>query len=104
MSHSSRTDGLLLPGLPGCRPLQAQGAVLARERQTWRPAAEEREKTMSLYPRGGVWWYHFRFAGQHIQESTKSKSKTVARDAERSRRRQLEESWNQIRRRQLPPL
>lgn len=59
---------------------------------------------MSLYKRGGTWWYHFRFAGQHIQESSKSKSKTVARDAERARRRQLEESWNQIRRRQLPPL
>ncbi len=59
---------------------------------------------MSLYKRGGVWWYHFRFGGQHIQESSKSKSKTVARDAERARRRELEESWNQIRRRQLPPL
>ena len=59
---------------------------------------------MSLYKRGGTWWYHFVFGGQHIQESTKSKTKAVARDAERSRRRQLEESWNQIRRRQLPPL
>jgi len=59
---------------------------------------------MSLYKRGGTWWYHFVFGGQHIQESTKSGSKTVARDAERSPRRQLEESWNQIRRRQLPLL
>ena len=59
---------------------------------------------MSLYRRGKVWWYHFRFAGQEIQESTRSKSKTIAKDAERSRRRQLEESWNQIRRRKLPPL
>jgi integrase len=59
---------------------------------------------MSLYRRGKAWWYHFRFAGQEIQESTKSKSKTIAKDAERSRRRHLEESWNQIRRRKLPPL
>jgi len=59
---------------------------------------------MSLYRRGKVWWYHFRFGGQEIQESTKSKSKTIAKDAERFRRRQLEESWNQIRRRKLPPL
>lgn len=59
---------------------------------------------MSVYRRGQVWWYHFRFAGQEIQESSKSTSKTVARDAERARHRQLEESWNQIRRRQLPPL
>lgn len=59
---------------------------------------------MSLYKRGGTWWYKFRFAGQVIRESTKSESKTVARDAERARRRELEESWNQIKRRKLPPL
>jgi integrase len=59
---------------------------------------------MSLYKRGDMWWYKFRFAGQVIRESSKSESKTVAKDAERSRRRQLEESWNQIKRRKLPPL
>jgi integrase len=51
---------------------------------------------MSLYKRGDVWWYKFRFAGQMIRESSKSESKTVAKDAERVRRRELEESWNQI--------
>ena len=59
---------------------------------------------MSLYKRGDVWWYKFRFAGQMIRESSKSESKTVAKDAERVRRRELEESWNQIKRRKLPPL
>jgi len=59
---------------------------------------------MSLYRRGDVWWYKFRFAGQMVRESSKSESKTVARDAERARRRELEESWNQIKRRKLPPL
>jgi integrase len=59
---------------------------------------------VSVYRRGEVWWYKFRFAGQAICESSKSESKTVAKDAERSRRRQLEESWNQIKRRKLPPL
>ena len=58
---------------------------------------------MSLYKRGDVWWYKFQFAGQVIRESTKSDSKTVAKDAERSRRRELEESYNQIKRRKLPP-
>jgi integrase len=58
---------------------------------------------VSLYKRGDVWWYKFRFAGQMIRESTKSESKTVAKDAERVRRRELEESWNQIKRRTLPP-
>jgi integrase len=59
---------------------------------------------MSLYKRGDVWWYKFRFAGQMVRESSKSDSKTVAKDAERARRRELEESWNQIKRRKLPPL
>ena len=59
---------------------------------------------MSVYRRGDVWWYKFRFAGQTICESSKSGSKTIAKDAERVRRRELEESWNQIKRRKLPPL
>jgi integrase len=59
---------------------------------------------MSVYKRGDVWWYKFRFAGQMIRESSKSDSKAVARDAERVRRRELEESWNQIKRRKLPPI
>ena len=59
---------------------------------------------MSLYRRGDVWWYKFRFAGQMIRESSKSEGKTVAKEAERARRRELEESWNQIKRRKLPPL
>jgi integrase len=59
---------------------------------------------VSLYRRGDVWWYKFRFAGQMVRESSKSESKTVAKDAERARRRELEESWNQIKRRKLPPL
>lgn len=51
---------------------------------------------MSLYKRGDVWWYKFRFAGQVIRESSKSDSKTVAKDAERSRHRELEGSFNRI--------
>jgi len=52
---------------------------------------------------GGAWWYRFRFAGRIIHESSRSQSLTVAREAEKQRRRQLEESWNQISRRSLPP-
>jgi integrase len=58
---------------------------------------------VSLYKRGDVWWYKFRFAGQMVRESSKSDSKTIAKEAERSRRRELEESWNQIKKRTLPP-
>jgi integrase len=51
---------------------------------------------MSLYRRGDVWWYKFRFAGQVVRESSKSDSKTVAKDAERARHRELEGSFNRI--------
>jgi integrase len=51
---------------------------------------------MSLYRRGDVWWYKFRFAGQVVRESTKSESRVVAKEAERCRRRELEESFNRI--------
>lgn len=51
----------------------------------------------------GTWWYRFRFAGRIVHESAKTQSKTVAREAEKVRRRQLEESWNGISKRTLPP-
>jgi integrase len=49
---------------------------------------------MSLFRRGDVWWYEFWFAGRRIQESSKSPSKTIARNAEQKRRRELEEGFN----------
>jgi hypothetical protein len=64
-----------------------------------------REGNEMLYQRGKekTWWYRFRFGGRIVHESAKTQSKTVAREGERQRRRQLEESWNQITRRTLPP-
>lgn len=58
-----------------------------------------------IYQRGekGIWSYRFRFGGRMIHESTKTTSKTLARDAERHRRRELEETWNKIKRKSLPP-
>ncbi len=58
-----------------------------------------------LYKRGkqGIWYYSFEFGGRRIHESSKSTSKTVAREAERSRRRQLEAQWNRIEKKKLPP-
>ena len=49
---------------------------------------------LPLIRRGKIWWYEFWFAGQRIQESTRSASKTVARGAEQKRRRELEEGFN----------
>jgi hypothetical protein len=51
---------------------------------------------MSTFQRGDVWWYEFWFAGRRIRESSKSESKTVAKTAEKNRRRELEEGFNNI--------
>src|SRR5215472_4630103 len=58
-----------------------------------------------IYKRGkhGTYWIRFRFAGRFVHESARTSSKTVAREAERSRRRELEEKWNRIEKRSLPP-
>jgi len=51
---------------------------------------------MSVSKRGRIWWYEFRFAGRRIQESSKSTSKTLAKQAEQRRRRELEQGFNSI--------
>ncbi|BDC50666.1 hypothetical protein F183_A29820 [Bryobacterales bacterium F-183] len=43
-----------------------------------------------------VWWYNFTYAGKRIQESSKSTRKTVAVEAEKKRRRELEQGFNAI--------
>jgi integrase len=59
---------------------------------------------MSVYKRGQTYWYKFLFQGQLIRESAKTNSKTVAREAERARRRELELAINRIPRRDRMPL
>lgn len=51
---------------------------------------------MAPFKRGGVWWYKFYFAAQLIRESSKSTSKTVAKNAEQERRRELEAGSNNL--------
>jgi integrase len=41
-----------------------------------------------------LWWYDFVFAGKRVREPAKTKSKTVAKEAEKKRRRELEEGYN----------
>ena len=48
---------------------------------------------MGVYKRGKTWWYHFTFAGRNVQESAKTRSKTLAKDIEQKRRRELEEGF-----------
>jgi hypothetical protein len=51
---------------------------------------------MPLYKRGNVWWYNFFYAGRHIQESAKTTKKTVAKEAEKNRRTEIEKGFNAI--------
>jgi hypothetical protein len=55
-----------------------------------------KDRTTGEAKRTKVWYYKFIFAGRLIKESSKSASKTVAKDAERKRRRELEEGFNGI--------
>jgi integrase len=59
---------------------------------------------MSVYKRGGMYWYEFVFNGARIRESAKTTSKTIANEAERARRRELERAVNGISKRERPPL
>jgi integrase len=59
---------------------------------------------VSVYKRGNVWWYKFKFNGQDIRDSAKTGDKTLAREAERARRRELERSFNRIPKRERMPL
>src|ERR1700728_1535412 len=49
---------------------------------------------MAIYQRGKYLRYRFRFGGKQIDESTKTTSKTIAREAERQHRRALEAGYN----------
>lgn len=49
---------------------------------------------MAVFKRGKVWWYEFIFAGRRVRESAKTTSKTVAKEAEKKRHRELEEGFN----------
>src|SRR5206468_11271014 len=49
---------------------------------------------MSVCKRGRIWWYKFYFANNLVRESAKTSSKTLAKEAEKQRRRELEEGYN----------
>ena len=52
---------------------------------------------MALYKRGATWWFQFKYCGRRYQESAGTSSKTLARDIQRARRRQVEEASHGIR-------
>jgi hypothetical protein len=49
---------------------------------------------MAVFRRGKIWWYEFIFAGRRVRESAKTSSKTVAKDSEKQRHRDLEKGFN----------
>jgi integrase len=51
---------------------------------------------VALFKRGGIWWYEFLFARRRVRESAKTTSKTVAKQAEQNRRRELERGFNGV--------
>jgi integrase len=51
---------------------------------------------MAVFRRGEIWWYEFNFARRRVRESAKTTSKTVAKQAEANRRRELERGFNGI--------
>lgn len=57
-----------------------------------------------VYKRGQVYWYEFMFSGSRIRESAHTSSKTIARQAELERRRELERGINRIQKRERMPL
>jgi integrase len=51
---------------------------------------------MSIFKRGDVFWYKFRFDGRLVRESTKCTSVSRAREAEDRRKRELQDDYNGI--------
>jgi integrase len=51
---------------------------------------------MAVFLRQKTYWYEMWFAGRRIRESSKSSSKTVAKNAEKARRTELENAFNNI--------
>src|SRR5438132_2030775 len=58
---------------------------------------------MSIFKRGRVYWYHFVFNGQHIQQSTKQGNPRVARQIEAAHRTALAKGEVGIRERKPAP-
>jgi integrase len=50
---------------------------------------------MSVYKRGSTWSYHFNLKGQHIQGSTGLRNRQDAIDAERDRRKEVRDEYNE---------
>src|SRR5262245_45545801 len=79
---------------------QGQGRLLAvvRQRRGYAEDSEgkrskykthERKFSMAVYKRGKTYWYKFRFDGERIQQSTKTRNKEAALKIEAAERTRL---------------
>ena len=59
---------------------------------------------MSIFKRGNVYWYHFLFNGEHIQESTKQGNPRTARQIEAAKRTALAKGEVGIEERKAAPM
>src|ERR1035437_1540959 len=59
---------------------------------------------MSIFKRGNVYWYHFLFAGEHIQKSTKQGNPRTARQIEAAYRTALAKGEVGITEKKVAPL
>jgi integrase len=59
---------------------------------------------MSVFRRGKVYWFEFNFNGSRIRETARTTSKTIAKQAEMQRRRELEIGVNRIPKPKRTPL
>src|ERR1022692_1211909 len=73
-------------------PRELQGICL-------RPSGKE--TVLSIYKRGGVYWFEFRFQGRRYRDTTGLTNKTAATSAEAIRRAELAEGRAGIRRAEL---
>jgi integrase len=94
----------LFPSIPAKAILRKKRGPETQTATEKAPVVGNKDKTeevMALfrYPNSKNWWYEFQFSGQRIRESTKTKSKKLATEAERSRRREIEEVYNGVKRR-----
>ena len=58
---------------------------------------------MTLYKRGGKWWFEFELRGQRVRETSNSANRGVAERLERERRRHLELSSGGLQKTARPP-
>ncbi len=104
-------SGTLLPGRPqGAKVLQSelrgayQRAPLPGKGSKTSEEKKSEGKTMSIFKRGNVYWYHFLFNGEHIQESTKQGNPRTARQIEAAHRTALAKGEVGIEERKAAPM